>query len=126
MVMGGVDMKEKKELDVRVGRQIKKAREVAGYTQDKFAEMIGMGTKNVSAIERGVVGVSLSTVKKICETLCISSDFLIMDEPSNKDIDRLDFLVGRLKRLSPQQFNLAVDINNKLLEAFALQDGCDL
>ena len=115
-------MKEKKELDVRVGHQIKKAREAAGYTQDRFAEIIGMGTKNVSAIERGMVGVSLSTVKKICETLCISSDSLIMNEPSNTDTDKLDFLVERLKRLSAQQFDLAVDINNKLLEAFALQE----
>ena len=114
--------KEKKSLDVRVGHQIKKAREAAGYTQDKFAEIIGMGTKNVSAIERGMVGVSLSTVKKICETLHISSDSLIMDELSNKDADKFDFFVERMKRLTVQQFELIVDINNKIFDAFALQE----
>ena len=120
-VRGGVVLVEKKALDVQVGLQIKKAREAAGYTQDKFAEMIGMGTKNVSAIERGVVGVSLSTVKKICETLHISSDSLIMEEPCDIDIDKLDFLVERIKRLSPKQFDLMLDVNNKIFEAFALQ-----
>jgi len=121
MVRGGVVLVEKKALDVQVGLQIKKAREAAGYTQDKFAEMIGMGTKNVSAIERGVVGVSLSTVKKICETLHISSDSLIMEEPCDIDIDKLDFLVERIKRLTPKQFDLMLDVNNKIFEAFALQ-----
>ena len=48
-------MKEKKDINVLVGSRIKKAREAAGYTQDKFAEMIQMGTKNLSAIERGLV-----------------------------------------------------------------------
>lgn len=121
MARGGVDLVDKKALDVQVGHQIKKAREAAGYTQDKFAELIGMGVKNVSAIERGVVGVSLSTVKKICETLHISSDSLIMDEPCDTDTDKMDFLVARIKRLPPKQFDLALDFNNKIFEAFTLQ-----
>ena len=114
-------MKEKKVLDVHVGLQIKKARESAGYTQERFAEVIGMGCKNVSAIERGMVGVSLTTVRKICKTLCISSDSLIMDEPDNINDERLAFLTERMKRLPQQQLGLVLDINNKLFEVFALQ-----
>ncbi|MCL2189459.1 MAG: helix-turn-helix domain-containing protein [Defluviitaleaceae bacterium] len=114
-------MKSKKSLDVHVGQQIKKAREAAGYTQDKFAELIGMGTKNVSAIERGAVGVSLSTIKRICESLCISSDSLIMDEPCSANIDKTGFLMERIKLLPPKYLELMLDINNKLFEAFTLQ-----
>ena len=121
MVRGGVDMKEKRTIDVQVGKQIKKAREAAGYTQDKFAEIIQMGTKNVSAVERGLVGVSVSTIKRICQTLSISSDMLIMDEADNLDVEKLNILIERLKHLSPQQLELALDINNKLFEVFALQ-----
>ena len=117
-------MKEKKALDVHVGHQIKKARETAGYTQDRFAEMIGMGTKNVSAIERGMVGVSLSTIKKICKTLGVSSDSLILDELADADDEKLNFIYKRLKRLPPKQFELAFDINNKLFEAFVLSEKC--
>ena len=115
-------MKEKRAIDIQIGQQIKKTREMAGYTQDKFAEVIGMGTKNVSAIERGMVGVSLSTIKRICNIFCISSDTLIMDASSNPDAEKLNFLMERLKRLSTQQFELAFDINSKLFEAFTLQE----
>ena len=113
-------MKDKKDLDTHVGKQIKKAREAAGYTQDEFAEIIQMGTKNVSAVERGVVGVSLSTIKKICAALYVSSDTLLMDGSDDKDIEKLDFLVERLKNLPAKQFEIAMEVNNKIFEAFAV------
>lgn len=115
-------MKEKKALDVHVGLQIKKARETAGLTQDRFAEIIGMGTKNVSAIERGMAGISVPALKRICEALSVSSDTLLMDKPKNGiDDERLELLAERLKHLPPQQLELALEINNKLFEAFSLQ-----
>ena len=115
-------MKEKREIDIHIGQKIKKARETAGYTQDKFAEMIQMGSKNLSAIERGLVGISISMLKRVCKTLCLSSDTLIMDEPDDLDFENLNFLVARLKRLPPQQLELFLDINNKLFEAVTLKN----
>lgn len=115
-------MKEKKYINVQIGSQIKKAREAAGFTQDQFAEMIKMGTKNLSSIERGLVGVSVSTVKRICETLLISSDTLIMEELREHDSAETDLVVERLKRLPDKQYALAIDIINKLFEVFSLQN----
>jgi len=115
-------MKEKKDINVKIGVRIKMSREAAGYTQDKFAEMIQMGSKNLSDIERGIVGVSLSTIKRICIALKISSDLLIMDELEAQDSDKVSFLIERLKQLSPKQLDLAVDINNKLFEVMELHE----
>lgn len=112
-------MKEKKDINVEIGNRIKKAREMAGLTQDRFAELIGMGTKNISAIERGAVGVSLSSMKKICQVLSISSDDLLFEDRAENEMSAL---ISRLKRLPPEQFNIANDILNKLLEAFAISD----
>ena len=53
MRRGGVDMPEKKDLNVLIGTNIRQAREAAGYTQERFSEMIGIGPKSLSAIERG-------------------------------------------------------------------------
>lgn len=112
-------MKEKKYINIEIGSRIKKFREAAGLTQDRFGELIGMGTKNVSAFERGSVGISLSTLKKICEVLSISSDDILFDREAENDVQALS---SRFRRLSPKQFHIANDIFNKLLEAFAISD----
>ena len=110
-------MKEKKHINIEIGRRIKESREAAGLTQDRFAELIGMGPKNVSAIERGSVGISLSAMQKICQVLSIPSDDLLFDREAENDVQAL---ASRLRRLSPEQFHIANDILNKLLEAFAI------
>ena len=80
MVKGGADVREKKEINVKTGNQIRIARESAGLTQDRFAEMVSLATKNVLDIEPGVVGSSVGTLVRICETLSISSDSIRFGE----------------------------------------------
>ena len=116
MVKGGANVREKKELNVRIGNQIRIAREAAGLTQDRFAELVSLATKNVSDIERGVVGISVATLIRICETLSISSDSILFDEGTGNDAHSIS---ERLSNLPPEQFEIAVDIINKLFEAFA-------
>jgi len=115
-------MNDKKDINVHIGRQIKKAREAVGLTQEKFGELMDLETKSISVIERGVSGISISTLKRICKTLCVSSDSILMNETEDFDMDKVNFFVNRLKQLSPQQLDLALDINNKLLEAFLMQN----
>jgi transcriptional regulator with XRE-family HTH domain len=112
-------VKEKKDINIEIGGRIKRAREATGLTQDRFAELIGMGTKNVSAIERGAVGVSLSSLQKICQVLSISGDDILFEQ---KPENAVQTLASRLGRLSAKRFAVASDIFNKLLEAFALSD----
>ena len=116
MVKGGADVREKKEINVKIGNQIRIAREAAGLTQDRFAEMVSLATKNVSDIERGVVGISVGTLVRICETLSISSDSILFGETSGNDAHSIS---DRLSNLPPEQFEIAADIINKLFEAFA-------
>ena len=70
-------MREKKDINIYIGNEIRIARERAGLTQEQFGEMVSLGTKNISAIERGVTGITISTLKKICEKLSIPSDSLL-------------------------------------------------
>lgn len=110
-------MKAKKEINVRIGRNIKIARENANLTQEKFAEMISLATKNLSDIERGVVGISISSLIRICEVLSISSDDILFGWTTKGDAR--NNISERLDRLPPKQFELALEIINKLFEAFA-------
>ena len=70
---------------MRIGNQIRNAREAAGLTQDRFAELVSLATKNVSDIERGVVGISVGTLIRICETLSVSSDSILFGNGIGND-----------------------------------------
>lgn len=109
---------EKKDINLEIGRRIKNARETAGLTQDRFAELIDMGPKNLSSVERGQVGISIATLQRICRVLSISADQILF----GTEIDNSPSEIAeRLSRLTPQQFQIANDILNKLIEGFALQ-----
>lgn len=110
-------MDEKKAVDRLVGENIKRERIKAGYTQEKLSEMIGIGTKSLSAIERGTVGVSLVTLLKICRALSISSNSLLFENSAKNDVQSI---TERLERLEPEQFAIANDILCKVMEAFSL------
>ena len=109
-------MQEKKDMNIEIGRRIKCARETAGLTQERFAELVGMGTKNISAIERGVVGISIQSLTKICDVLSVSSDSLLFDNCKNADVNRL---TSKLEGLSEKQFEIVKNIINSVIEAFS-------
>ncbi len=115
--IGGVGMTEKTQIDLLVGNNIKRERIRAGFTQEKFSEMIGIGTKSLSAIERGTVGVSLTTLLRICKTLSVSSNSLLFENSQKNDVQGL---TERLEHLSPEQFAIVNDILCKVLEAFSI------
>ena len=110
-------MREKKDLHVQLGRQVRRARESAGLTQERFAELVGISPQNVSCVERGLTGVSLTVLRRMCEILQVSSDSLLMDTRSDNDADAI---AQRLRQLPPEQFRVVQDVINRLLELTSL------
>lgn len=119
MKKDGAVLNDKKPLNIAIGNRIRIYREYAGLTQERFAEMIGMMPKSISAIERGLVGVSVETLTTICKTLHISSDALIFGD-EQVGADAAHEVSERLAHLDPAQQQIAIDVLNKLLEAFAV------
>lgn len=110
-------MRQKKELNAQIGSRIRQAREAAGLTQERLGELVPMGPQNVSDVERGMVGVSLTALKRICQILGVSSDALLFgDTPENSATG----LVRRLSRLTPEQFQVMERVVNAVMESFAL------
>ena len=110
-------MREKKEINIEVGRRVRKAREAAGLTQERFAELVGISPQNVSCVERGLAGVSLTVLRRMCEILRVSSDTLLMGGCANNDADAI---ARRLQQLPPEQFQVVREVINHLLELTAL------
>lgn len=110
-------MREKKDINVQVGLQVRRAREAAGLTQERFAELVGISPQNVSCVERGLAGVSLTVLRRMCEILSVSSDTLLMGGSGDNDVDAI---AGRLRQLPPEQFRVVREVINRVLELTTL------
>jgi len=110
-------MDGRKDLNVLVGANIKREREKAGFTQDQFSELLGIGSKSLSSVERGVVGVSLATLLRICDILHISANALLYEQSRKNDVDSIAL---QLESLSAEQFEIASDVMTNLMKAFSL------
>lgn len=76
-------MRTKKEINIQIGERIRFAREQSKLTQEQLAERIEVSPQYISDLERGLVGISLPTLKKACITMHISSDRILFGTPSD-------------------------------------------
>ncbi|MCF7221618.1 helix-turn-helix domain-containing protein [Marilutibacter chinensis] len=56
-------------LPQRLGMAFRKRREALGYSQESYADAIGMHRTYYSAIERGEKNLQLDTLERVCEGL---------------------------------------------------------
>lgn len=95
-------MQQKKELNIQMGSRIRKARLQAGLTQEAFAELLNLGPKHISAMERGTVGLSMETLQNICQVLHVSADTLLFGDIEKSPADALSDLGGFLPKNLPR------------------------
>ena len=115
----GLGMREKKEINIFIGNEIRRVRERAGLTQEQFGELVSLGTKNVSDIERGVAGITVSTLKRICEKMSVSSDYILFGERNQNDVE---YITERLTRLPPKQFEAVKAFLDHVFELYGRLD----
>ena len=114
-------MKERKELNIQIGRRIQKARELAGYTQEKLADKVDVSTQYISDLERGNVGTSVPTLIKICKILCISSDYILLGKNTAEAPD-ISNITKRLINLSQDEIQIVENSINLMIEAFNMNN----
>ena len=103
-------MRNKKEINIQIGEQIRTAREQAKLTQEQFAERIEVSPQYISDLERGVVGISIPTLKRACIATGVTSDQILFGlAPEN----RIATIEKRCSNLSDEEFSLLVDIVEK-------------
>lgn len=79
-----------------IGKRIKQSRNAKHYTQEKLAEIINMNSKNISQVERGMIGISISTLIKICKALDVSSDYILFGIENNNHGNAIDIMLSEL------------------------------
>jgi len=66
--------------------RIRKAREDAGYTREKFAELLDVSVSYMAEVERGRTGVSVKMLIRIC----LSADYVLFGAKRGGDDLRAD------------------------------------
>lgn len=94
--------------------RIRKAREDAGYTREKFAELLDVSVSYLAEVERGRTNVSVKTLIKICKVLGLSADYVLFGE--NREADTL--LLEKIHRLDKKYLPLLTDLINDLLAIY--------
>ena len=107
-------MREKKEINIQIGEQVRIAREQAKLTQEALAERIEVSPQYISDLERGVVGIALTTLKKLCCALGVSSDQILFGTQSQ---ERGIILSNVSKPLTEEQFALLLEMVNCFVKA---------
>ena len=86
-----------KSLNLKLmGERIRRQRELLGLTREQLAEKLEVSTKFCSDIELGVKGMSLSTLVKMSDILCMNIDFILLGE--QEDRAELDTLISLYRR----------------------------
>lgn len=110
--------REPKELNRRIGERCRYAREASGYTQEQLAELIGVSTQFLSDAERGVTGMSVSTIIRLCDVLSVSTDFLLLGDDGHLNHENSLSIFSRIQNLSMEEQELMEEMANLMMKSF--------
>lgn len=112
-------MRKKQEINSNIGLRIKEARERAGFTQDKLAELTDVGVPYLAKLETGNVGISLQNFIVFCSVLGVSADYIIWGE---REENSTITVAERIRHIPERQYKLLEQIINSYLEAIQLTE----
>lgn len=111
-------MADKKQENIQIGIRVKKARETAGLTQERLAELVDVTAQYLSGVERGAVGLSVPILSRLCSVLLVSSDFILTGDTECSDVTGI---TARLSRLPPEHIENVEQLLNRYMEGIAIE-----
>ncbi len=109
-----------KELNIQIGERCRQAREASGYTQEQLAEQIGVSMQFLSDAERGVTGMSVSTIIRLCSVLSVSADYLLLGQDNRCSPEESLSMFSRIQNLSQEEQKLVAEVTNLMIKSFHL------
>ena len=81
-------MKTEKEMAVEIGRQVRKYREMNGFTQEELSELVDVSATTISRLENGDQMVGVFRFMRIAEALGTTADVLLYSSaPGHTETD---------------------------------------
>ena len=107
-----------KDINIEIGQRIKERRKFMKYTREKLAELVDISPQFLANIESGKKGMSFSTLKKLCETLGMSCDYVILGKTSGGKHEQIDELLDNIDdRYMPIIENMLINVLQFITEA---------
>lgn len=110
----GEEMNDDKQFLIDMGNRISRRRKELKLTQEQLAEEINLSLQSVSCIELGKKAIRSYNLVKLCNTLNISADYILMGERSTAQLDGIS---KKLAVLNDDDFdmveNLIDHLNNR-------------
>lgn len=92
------------------GKRIKEQRLIKKLTQEQLAEKVGLSSVYISHIEIGSTKPSLETLLKICNTLEVTPDTILIDSVYSSKEYLKDDVAKLLQSCSVEDIRLIIDL----------------
>ena len=89
----------------QLGKNIQRLRKQNGYSQEEFAEQIGIATNTLSSIERGFAFMTVSTLERISDILKVQPYELFYDT-KDSEVNMYDYISGKLEQIKNDNYKL--------------------
>lgn len=101
----------KNNIQVKLGQRIKFLRKIKGYSQEFFAEKVGIATKSLSSIETGNAFMTSQTLEKIIEVLEIAPSELFTFQEQVPNDDMYSYILKKLEFIKNDDERLKIFYN---------------
>jgi len=103
-----------------MGKRIEKLRLKHGLSRGQFGRRVGISGQYLGLVEKGVRGLSVDSIVKICNTMDVSADYLLFGISNPAEVT--DAFDG----LSYEQIEIVLDIIKKVALFVHSKDGNEL
>lgn len=110
--------RKKKAENIEVGIRLREIRDSLGYSQEKFAEILSIGTVQYQKLEQGASGLDVGKIKALYGELHVDPTYLLTGE-GRPEFD-LDIFLANCSREEKRRFfsravrYMEIELNRKL------------
>lgn len=97
------------------GKRIREMREYQRLSREKLAEMANISTQFLADIETGRKGMTVVTLKKICDALHTTADSIVYGN-DNEASPNLESIISRIPKNKRDDFEQAVAIIARIVD----------